>query len=61
MLTEISGSIQNSSITHTDKWTDNMKKGADYYRKKHGVSAVENKDTSLETVLQNLKNIYKCK
>jgi hypothetical protein len=61
MLTEIPGSIQNSSITHTEKWTDNMRKGADYYRKLHGVSAVENQDTPLETVLKKLKNIYKCK
>jgi hypothetical protein len=61
MLAEIPGSIQNSSITHTEKWTDNMKRGADYYRKKHGVSAVENSDTPLQTVLEKLKNIYKCK
>ena len=59
MLTEISGSIQNSSITHTETWTTNMKKGADYYRKQHGVSAVENPDTSLEVVLSRLKSIYK--
>ena len=59
MLTEIPGSIQNSSITHTETWTTNMKKGADYYRKQHGVSAVENPDTSLEVVLSRLKSIYK--
>jgi len=61
MLAEIPGSIQNSSITHTEKWTINMKRGADYYRKQHGVSAVENPDTPLNIVLQKLKEIYKCK
>ena len=61
LLKEIPGSIQNSSITHTEKWTENMYKGADHYRKIHGVSAVENPDTGLSVVLQRLKEIYKCK
>lgn len=60
-ITEVAGSIQNSSITHTEKWTTNMKKGADYYRKKHGVSAVENTDTAPEKVSAALKKIYACK
>jgi hypothetical protein len=58
LLTEIPGSIQNSSITHTETWTTNMKKGADYYRKQHGVSAIENPDTPLDVVLSRLKGIY---
>jgi hypothetical protein len=61
MLKEIPGSIQNSSITHTEKWTESMKKGAEYYRKIHGVSAVENPDTDVSIVLKRLKEIYKCK
>jgi len=61
MLKEIPGSIQNSSITHTEKWTENMHKGAEHYRKIHGVSAVENPDTDIKIVLQRLKEIYKCK
>jgi len=59
LIEEIPGSIQNSSISHTKIWTENMIKGSDYYRKLHGVSAVENKDTSLSVVLENLKTIYK--
>lgn len=58
MLKEIPGSIQNSSITHTEKWNKNMRDGADYYRKLHGVSAVENPDTTLDKVLHALKKIY---
>jgi hypothetical protein len=58
MLKEIPGSIQNSSITHTEKWTKNMIDGANYYRKIHSVSAVENNDTPLDKVLISLKNIY---
>jgi len=58
MLKEIPGSIQNSSITHTKKWTKNMIDGANYYRKVHGKSAVENTDTPLEKVLSALKTIY---
>lgn len=59
MLEEIPGSIQNSSITHTEKWTDNMKKGAEYYKKQHGWIPVHSPDTPIETVLKNLKTIYK--
>jgi GT2 family glycosyltransferase len=58
LLTEITGSIHNSSITHTETWTTNMRKGADYYRKQHGVSAIENPDTSLNEVLSKLKIIF---
>jgi len=58
MLKEIPGSIQNSSITHTDTWTKNMIDGANFYRKKHGVSAVENEDTPIDKVLYTLKKIY---
>jgi hypothetical protein len=60
-IEEIPGSIKNSSITHTETWTDNMRKGAEHYRKKYGNIPVQTPDTPLETVLTNLKQIYKCK
>lgn len=59
LIEEIPGSIQNSSITHTQEWTDNMKKGAEYYKKQHGWIPVHTPDTPLELVLKNLKTIYK--
>lgn len=57
-LEEIPGSIQNSSITHTEKWTTNMHKGAEYYKKMYNYIPVHVPDTSIETVLDNLKKIY---
>lgn len=59
LIEEIPGSIQNSSITHTQEWTDNMKKGAEYYKKQHGWIPIHTPDTPLEVVLKNLKTIYK--
>ncbi len=58
-IEEIPGSINNSSITHTESWTDNMRKGAEYYKKQHGWIPVHTPDTPLERVLENLKTIYK--
>lgn len=59
LLEEIPGSIQNSSITHTQEWTDNMKKGAEYYQKLHGWIPIHSPDMPLQLVLDNLKVIYK--
>ena len=58
-IEEIPGSIQNSSITHTETWNDNMRKGAEYYKKNHGWIPVHSPDTPLENVLVKLKSIYK--
>lgn len=59
LIEEIPGSIQNSSITHTEKWTENMKKGAAYYKKLHNWTPVETPDMPLSLVLDNLKVIYR--
>jgi len=59
LIEEIPNSIQNSSITHTEEWTTNMKKGAEHYKKLHGWIPVHTPDTQIETVLKNLKTIYK--
>ena len=58
-IEEIPGSIQNSSITHTETWTANMHKGAEYYKQKHGFIPIQTPDTPLNIVLQKLKAIYK--
>lgn len=58
-IEEIPGSINNSSITHTETWTANMKKGAEYYKQQHGWIPIHTPDTSLQIVLENLKKIYK--
>lgn len=59
LIEEIPGSIQNSSITHTKEWTENMKKGAEYYKKRHGWIPIHSPDMPLQLVLDNLKVIYK--
>jgi GT2 family glycosyltransferase len=59
LIEEVPGSIQNSSITHTEEWTDNMKKGAEHYKKLHGWIPIHSPDMPLQLVLDNLKVIYR--
>jgi GT2 family glycosyltransferase len=57
-ITEIPGSIgAGSSISHTPVWTDNMKRGAAWYKEKHGFSPTETPDTAPERVATELQRI----
>ena len=58
LLEEIPGSIEKSSITHTEKWVYNMQRGADYYKKQHGHIPIHSPDTPQAQVLERLKQIY---
>ena len=57
-ITEIPGSIgEGSSISHTTEWTDNMKRGALWFEKKHNYIPVKVPDTSPEQVQEILTQI----
>ena len=56
-LTEIEGSIQNSSIRHTKEWTENMKKGAQIFKNLYGFIPIHMPDTPQNEVLDELIKI----
>lgn len=58
LLQEVEGSIKNSSITHTEKWINNMRKGAAHYKKLHGWEPIHTPDTPPKEVFDRLKTIY---
>lgn len=57
-ITEIPGSIGGgSSINHTPEWTSNMKRGAAFFKEKHGYIPVQIPDTSPEGVKEIVDRI----
>jgi len=54
-LKDIEGSIENSTIGHTDEWNENYKKGFLHFKNKFGFGPTEVPDTSPEQ-LQNVMN-----
>lgn len=59
MLEEIPGSIEKSSITHTEKWIYNMRRGAEYYKKLYGYIPTETPSPGAHYISGELKCIYK--
>jgi len=61
-ITEIPGSIGGgSSINHTPEWTDNMKRGAAFFKEKHGYIPVQIPDTpgdQVEQILVRIEEYY---
>lgn len=57
-ITEIPGSIgQGSSINHTPEWTSNMRRGALWFKEKHGYIPVQMPDTPPEQVGEIINRI----
>lgn len=57
-ITEIPGSIGGgSSINHTPEWTSNMKRGAAWFKEKHGYIPVQLPDTPPEEVQKIIARI----
>jgi glycosyltransferase involved in cell wall biosynthesis len=54
-LTEIPGSIKNSSIPHTKEWHSNFNKAAGWFEIKHGAEPTRIPDTPQEIVFQKLQ------
>ena len=53
--------IKELNLDNTETWTDNMRKGAEYYKNNYGWIPIHTPDTPLDKVLLKLKEIYKCK
>lgn len=60
-ITEIPESIKGSSIRHTDEWTTGMKRGAAWFKEKHGYIPVQIPDSSpdyVHDVLTTIEEYY---
>jgi GT2 family glycosyltransferase len=56
-LTEIPGSIKNSSIPHTKEWTSNYQRANGWFEIKHGSEPTQIPDTKQEDVFEKLQFI----
>lgn len=54
-LTEIPGSIKNSSIPHTKEWVANFQKACGWFQAKHGSEPTKIPDTTQDIVFQKLQ------
>ena len=57
-LTDIPNSIEQSTISKTDTWNNNFKKGAMWYKKKHGVTPTETPLQPPKVVQRVLQGLY---
>lgn len=57
-LTEIPGSIENSTIARSEQWTKNFKSGSEYYKRKHGMYPTETPVVDQKTVQSQLQILY---
>lgn len=58
-LTEIPGSIQNSSIPHTKQWISNFQRANGWFEIKHGYAPTQVPDIAQEIVLEKIQNLEK--
>jgi len=54
-ITEIPGSIENSTIAHTPEWMKNFREGMEWYKFKHGWYPQQTPHTSPEDVMKSLE------
>jgi len=57
-IKDIEGSIQNSTISHDDKWSENFKRGMRHFYNKFGAAPTRVPDVNPELVKQNLNYLF---
>jgi hypothetical protein len=57
-LTDIVGSIENSTIARSEQWNKNFKIGSEHYRRKHGIYPTQTPLVDKDTVNNQLQILY---
>lgn len=57
-LTDIPGSIQNSTIARSEEWNRNFRNGSEYYKRKHGIYPTETPLVDQNVIQSQLQNLY---
>ena len=57
-LTDIPGSIQNSTIARSEEWNKNFKNGSEYYKRKHGFYPTQTPLVDQNVINNQLQALY---